>query len=76
MHPLFSLVGMTIFTLMADSLHIMEIGTLHRIIGNVLFHVCFIEGLVDGTSPKARLDNLWAKVVAVYGRQDGLAVDM
>ena len=65
-HPIFMLLGVTIFTIMADSLHIMELGVVHRVIGNVLFHVAFTPELIVGASPTMRLEALWRRILTRY----------
>ena len=65
-HEIFRLPGVCIFTVRPDSLHIMELGVVHRIIGNTLFHLCFTAGLVPGDGPAARLARVWDSIVASY----------
>ena len=62
-HPLFSLMGVTIFTVMADSLHIMELGVVQRVVGNTISHMVFETGYLDGATASDRLSSLWGLIV-------------
>ena len=67
-HPVFTLMGVTFWMLMADSLHIMEIGVAHRVVANVLFHIVFNRCFLDAATVPGRLDQLWALILAGYRR--------
>ena len=67
-HPLFLLAGFSFFMFMADSLHIMELGVVHRALGNVFFHLCYTTGLLRGATPNERLDHLWCLILLGYER--------
>ena len=66
LHPLFMLLGVSILTLMADSLHIMEIGVVHRILGNVFYHLVVTRGLLRGATIGDRVQHLWALIEEAY----------
>ena len=66
-HPLFTLPGVSILSLMADILHIVDLGVAHHIIGNVLFELCFNARYLPGSAtPAARLDTLWRRIAVHY----------
>ena len=68
-HPLFQLPAVTIFNLVGDVLHIVDLGYSHHVVGNVLFQLCFMpQYLPQATTPKARLDNLMKRVVRQLGK--------
>ena len=52
-------------------LHIVDLGYSHHVVGNVLFQLCFMaQYLPQATTPKARLDDLWKRVVRHYRGND------
>ena len=49
--------GMTIFSLMADILHIVDLGVAHHVLGNVFFEVSYNGKYFPGCpTPAARLE--------------------
>ena len=64
-HPLFDVLGMSIYTVMPDVLHILDLGVAQRLLGNTLFHLVFTAGFVAGCSSRfyARPANLTKQVV-------------
>ena len=67
-HPYFLLIGVTVFTLMCDSLHIFELGVTHRVLGNVIYHLVFTPGMLTGDSPEARLEDFNDRLGRIYGQ--------
>ena len=65
-HPLFMLPGVSILMLMADVLHIVDLGITHYVVGNVVFHVCYSGGYFLEGTPQAKLDRLWESIVRHY----------
>ena len=68
LHGIFTLLGVTCFSLVADSLHIMELGVSHRVLGNVLFHLVITRAFFTAARAEDRLDQLWDLVKEEYGR--------
>ena len=62
----FSIVGVSMFTIVHDSLHAMELGVAHGAIGHVFFHLCFEQGLLDGPTPSDRACHLWSVIIEQY----------
>ena len=58
LHPIFSLLGVSIFSVMADFMHIVDLGIAHRIIGSVLFLMCYYGSYIDKPTPGARPFNI------------------
>ena len=46
--------GVSIFNVMADFMHTVDLGIAHYIIGSVLFLLCFYRDYVVGDTPVAR----------------------
>ena len=65
-HPLFGLMGVTFASLVTDSLHVMEIGVTHRVLGNLLYHLVFNACFFPAATPAGRLDTLWELIVVGY----------
>ena len=71
-HPLFIIPGCSIFHVVPDSMHIVDLGVAHHVLRNVLFHLCYEENYLPGSTPAAKLDSLWGRIVGHYrGRQTG-----
>ena len=68
LHPLFSLLGVSILSLAADSMHIFDLGISHYVIGSVLWELCFTRNYVAGNSAKARIDEVWSRIKTYYQR--------
>ncbi len=67
LHPLFLLPAVTIFTVCADVLHIVDLGVTHHLLGNLLFELVYIgRPSLGGDNPGERLDRLWMRIVAQY----------
>ena len=68
MHPLFSLPGVSIFNVAPDSMHIVDLGFAHHVLGNILFWLVHsrLFPLLGGASAAARLDSLWIRIVDRY----------
>ena len=65
-HQLFMMQLAIICCLMADPLHIIDLGVSHVVLGNVLFQLCYMPGYVDGGNPTERLDNVWTYIMRQY----------
>ena len=66
-HPLFLLPGLCILMVMADVLHVFDLGITHHVLGNVFFHLCYeLRYFPAGATPQARLDLLWQRIVRHY----------
>ena len=66
LHPLFRLPSVSVLNLMADVLHIVDLGVAHHVLGNILYHICYATGPRFGSTPQARLDAFWGRVVQQY----------
>jgi len=66
MHPLFSLPGVSIFNLLADALHVIDLGFTHHVLGNVFFHICHYTGHRFGPAPGTRVHRLFERIVIQY----------
>ena len=63
LHPLFSLLAVSILNLVADPMHIIDLGVAHHIVGNVLFVMCYFPAYFPaGNNPSQRCDLLWKRV--------------
>ena len=70
-HPLLSLPGVSGMSIMADTLHIMDLGYVLHCLGNVLWYFCWREhyfGVV--ITPQQRLDRLWNRIDHQYRARD------
>ena len=57
LHALFLLPGVSILNVMADILHILDLGLSHMVCGNVLWQLCYqARYLPNDGSPAARCD--------------------
>ena len=66
-HPLFLLPGVSILNVMADVMHILDLGVSHYVIGNVLFQLCYYAKYFPlAPTPQARLDALFERIVVHY----------
>ena len=62
-HPLFGLIAVSILNLVADPMHIIDLGVAHHIVGNVLFVMCYFPAYFPaGNNPSQRCDLLWKRV--------------
>ena len=69
-HPLLALPGVSGLSVMADVLHILDLGLAHHALSNVLFLLCWKANYFGrGFNPQQRLDQLWMRVVAQYRRR-------
>ncbi len=70
-HTLFLLPGVSIFTVAADVLHIIDLGVTHYLLGNALFLMCFqARHFPAAATPALRLEEIWGRIVRQY-RQRG-----
>ena len=59
--------GLSIFMLMADSLHTVELGVAKHILGNVLYYMVMTDMMGSGfDSPEKRLAIVWSELQSVY----------
>ena len=68
MHALFSLPGVSIFNVMPDPMHVVDLGFVHHVLGNVIFWLCYSGEypLFGAGRPATRLDALWLRIVPRY----------
>lgn len=66
LHPLFRLRAMSIFVLMPDAMHILDLGVSHHALGNVLFVLIMLPGYLTSATAAGRCDELWGKIVGQY----------
>ena len=68
-HPLFSLKGISLFTLALDPMHVLDLGIFQHAIGNALFMLSFdLIGASWGQDPKSRLSAIWRRIQMLYRR--------
>ena len=66
-HPLLALPGVSGLNVMADAMHIIDLGVSHHVIGNVLFKLCWEDRyFAAARTPQNRLDMLWTLVEQIY----------
>ena len=66
-HPVLALPGVSGLSVMADVMHILDLGAVHHVIGNVMFKLCWEDRFFAGAhTPQDRLDMLWALVEHRY----------
>ena len=66
-HPLFLLPGVSIFSLMADVLHVFDLGVTHHVLGSVLWTLCFVSKYIPtAATPAGRLAYLWGRIIQHY----------
>eukprot|EP00969_Alexandrium_andersonii_P359739 15453865-Alexandrium_andersonii.AAC.1 len=66
-HALFLLPGTSIFSLMADVLHVFDLGVTHHVLGNVLWTLSFVaKYFPSAPTPAGRLAILWARITQHY----------
>ena len=58
-HGIFNLLGASFYTLVADSLHIMDLGVSHRVLGNVFFHIVWEGDYFTSATAEERLGEFW-----------------
>ena len=68
MHGILNLLGVSFFMLVADSLHIMDLGVSHRILGNIFFHMIWEDGFFASSTHEARLGELLVLIQSEYHR--------
>ena len=67
LHPLFWLSAVSVLTLCADIMHIIDLGVAHHIVGNVLWDFCYTARYFPGFRTAAdRCDALWDMVAHQY----------
>ena len=67
MHPLFSLMAVTIFNLMPDAMHVMDLGIAHYVLGSVFWEMTYEPRYFpDAATPSARCDALWGRIARQY----------
>ena len=65
-NPIFALPYLSVFAIMGDVLHIVDLGFTHHLLGNVFYHICYCTGNRFGTSVQSRLDYLWDRISVQY----------
>ena len=65
-HPVFTLPGVSVFSIMADVLHTLDLGVTKAALGNLLYEVCYGRGLLGGIDPDARLSIVWSFITRQY----------
>lgn len=63
--PGFSIPGVTIFTVRVDSMHVLDLGIIAHLVGNMLFHLVFDAGLPGGRT-QLRVLHLWGRIRHFY----------
>ena len=66
LNPIFLLPYLSICFVMADVLHIVDLGFTHHLLGNTFYHVCYCTGNRFGRSVEDRLDYLWERISQQY----------
>ena len=62
-HWLFTLPCVTIFNVLADVMHTVDIGVTQHLVGNVLFELCYDPRYLPAyNTPAARLQEVWRRV--------------
>ena len=70
-HPLFSIGYLSILSVLADILHIMELGIDHYMFGSVFWRMCFTDRYFRGIdTPTDRCKELWHRIVRQYQGRD------
>ena len=65
-HPVFTIVGVSLFSIALDIMHVFDLGVLQHLVGS-LFYIWVWHGQLAGAVP-SRVDRLWAMVRAEYDR--------
>lgn len=67
LHPIFSIPGVSILNVAADTMHIVCLGVAHHVVGNAMFELCFLPQFFPGVgTPQARCDELWHRIAGQY----------
>ena len=70
-HPFFSIGYLSILSVLADILHIMELGIDHYICGSVFWLMCYTDRYFRGIgTPTDRCKELWHRIVRQYQGRD------
>ena len=70
-HPLLSLPGVSGMCVMADAMHILDLGVNHHCLGNTLFYLCYMGRYLGAAlTSQQRLDRLWTKIERQYSDRD------
>ena len=66
-HPIFNLLAVSILNVCADSMHIVDLGVAHHVLGNAIYLlVCTPHYFRDIATAQGRLDQLWARISQQY----------
>ena len=65
-NPIFMIPGVSVFTIVPDCMHIVDLGVTKAVLGNVLYEVCYTPGHSDGVDAESRLHDLWSFIVRQY----------
>ena len=64
-HPVWGIIGVTLFTVVIDWMHSHDLGVMRMFIGSVLTTIVF-QQLVGQGSPAERCAKLWVEIQAIY----------
>ena len=64
-HPLFSLPGVSVNTVVPDQLHVCDLGVFGRLMANVAFTAVF-DSVEQGPNLQSRMDAFWLRMIKHY----------
>ena len=67
---MFTIPAVSMFNVVPDSVHLVDLGVAHHVIGNVLYHICYDAGYIAAAGPAVKLEALWNRVIVQYYRRN------